>query len=165
MQNKPLNRFLIVGLCLTALSACGAGSGSNSGGGFKGFGLFRGSEETPQTTSTKSPPPAQSQPVATPAPEPAPEPEVRFLAEVLIGASMKSLESSLGEPDIIFAEQNARFLRYDAPGCAVHILMKEGRVIEVTPRKRNGRPLAKKAADDCFHAMVVARRAAVEADD
>ncbi len=86
------------------------------------------------------------------------------MAEVLIGASTKSLEASLGEPDIVFAEQKARFLRYDAPGCAVHILMEDGTVIEVTPRKRNGRPLAKQAADDCFHEMVKRRRAQTDDD-
>lgn len=146
MQNKLLYKALIGSVCLMIGSGCS---------------FDVAPENTRPTTSSQ-----QARPAANvPAPAPAPVEAQRFLAEVLIGASMNALQSSLGQPDIIFAEQNARFLRYDAPGCAVHILMKEGRVIEVTPRKRNGRPLGTKAADNCFHEMVVARRAAADDED
>jgi len=108
------------------------------------------------TTSTRPAQVAAAQTDPTPAPEP-PKP-MRYEAEVLIGANLNTLQKSLGRPDIVFGEKDARFLRYDGPDCAVHILMEADHVIEVTPRARNGRPLKKPIADECFHEMVKARR-------
>lgn len=148
MQDRLLYKAIVIGGALL-LSACNSALMERRAG-----------------TQAPAPASAPVQQTSTPAaaPEAPEEPEeTRYLANVLLGASMKALQSSLGEPDIIFGEQNARFLRYDGPGCAVHILIEKDTVIEVTPRKRNGKPLAKKIADECFHQMVKTRRA--DADD
>lgn len=149
-----MTRMALLGLGLLVLAGCG-----------KNVGPFTipsmGNDDQQATTDQQAQPKDQGATQAQNKPtveSTIPKRSVRYDADVLMGASLKAVETSLGAPDIIFADKNVQFLRYDGPGCAVHILMEADKVIEVTPRARNGRPLQAELADDCFHEMVKARR-------